>query len=34
VPLPQHWELAFAASYLNKDVFDVFSLGLLVGRRF
>jgi hypothetical protein len=34
IPLPQHWELAIAASYVNKDVFDVFSLGLLVGRRF
>jgi hypothetical protein len=32
--LPNAWELAVSAGYVNKDVYDAVSLGLTVGRRF
>ena len=32
--LPQNWELGIAASYILKDFYNVFGLGLVIGHRF
>ena len=32
--LPDRWELGISASYVLKDFYDVFGLGLVIGKRF